>query len=268
MSAREVTNKDDRNIVALAIENHIATITLDDPATRNSLSRDMMARLQKILDEIKTSKEVHVVIIEGKGPVFCSGHNLKEIAAEDREAAMLALFEQCSTLMQSIVHLPQPVIAKVDGVATAAGAQLVASCDLAFATESSQFATPGVNFGLFCSTPMVAISRNVSPKHAMEMLLSGEFIDAAQAARTGLINAAVPAAELTDRVMHFATRIAGKSPLTVRIGKTAFYQQLPMSLADAYAFTSRVMTDNMQTHDAREGIDAFMAKRDPEWQGK
>ena len=268
MSSREVTNKDNREIVTVRVKDHIATLTLDDPSSRNSLSRDMMGRLQKILDDIKVSKDVHAVIIEGKGPVFCSGHNLKEIAAEDREAAMLALFEQCSALMQSIVHLPQPVIAKVDGVATAAGAQLVASCDLAFATTGSKFATPGVNFGLFCSTPMVAISRNVSPKHAMEMLLSGEFIDAEQAARTGLINAAVSAEELNERVMHFATRIASKSPLTVRIGKTAFYQQLPMPLADAYAFTSRVMTDNMQTHDAREGIDAFMAKRDPEWRGE
>ena len=268
MSAKEETEHTNQGIVTVTIDEKIATIRLDDPTSRNSLSRDMMGRIQKILDEIKVSPDVHVVIIEGAGPVFCSGHNLKEIAAENQEAEMLALFEQCSAMMQSIVHLPQPVIAKVNGVATAAGSQLVASCDLAFATMDSKFATPGVNFGLFCSTPMVALSRNVSPKHAMEMLLSGEFIDAEQAVRTGLINAAVSAEELESRVMAFARRIASKSPLTVRIGKTAFYQQLAMPLADAYDFTSRVMSDNMKTHDAREGIDAFMAKRDPDWQGK
>ena len=268
MSAKEKTGNNNGDIARVTIREKIATITLDDPASRNSLSRDMMRRIQKILDDIKVSKEVHAVIFEGKGPVFCSGHNLKEIQGEKRDDAMLALFEQCSTMMQSIVHLPQPVIAKVDGIATAAGTQLVASCDLAFASLESKFATPGVNFGLFCSTPAVALSRNASPKHAMEMLLSGQFIDAEHAARIGLINAALPLEELEIRVQEFAARIASKSPLTVRTGKTAFYQQLPLPLAEAYAYTSKVMSDNMKARDAREGIDAFFEKRDPDWQGK
>jgi enoyl-CoA hydratase/carnithine racemase len=268
MSAREATEKDNRSLLEFHISDHIATICLNDPSSRNALSREMMSQLQEKFDGIATNADIHVVIIEATGPVFCSGHNLKEVIGIDRDEIMRALFQQCSTMMQSIVHLPQPVIAKINGVATAAGTQLVASCDLAFATTTSKFATPGVNLGLFCSTPMVALSRNVSPKHAMEMLLSGDFIDADQAERTGLINQAVPEAELEARVLEFARKIASKSPLTVRTGKTAFYQQLPLPLKEAYDFTSRVMSDNMQTRDAREGITAFLEKRDPEWRGE
>ncbi len=252
----------------LDIRDKIATLRLNDPASRNALSSEMMANIKDTLTELGTRDDIHVVIIEAAGPVFSSGHNLKEIMGDSRQEVMLALFNQCSEMMQTVVHLPKPVIGKVDGMATAAGCQLVASCDLAFASETSKFATPGVNLGLFCSTPMVALSRNVSPKHAMEMLLGGEFIDADHAARIGLINKAVPADQLDETVQAFATRIASKSSLTVKTGKTAFYQQLPLSLADAYAYTSKVMADNMQTHDAQEGITAFFEKRDPKWQGK
>jgi len=252
----------------LDIRDKIATLRLNDSASRNALSSEMMADIKNTLTDLGTREDVHVVIIEADGPVFSSGHNLKEIMGDSRQEVMLTLFNQCSEMMQTVAHLPKPVIAKVDGTATAAGCQLVASCDLAFASETSKFATPGVNLGLFCSTPMVALSRNVSPKHAMEMLLSGEFIDAEHAARIGLINKAVPANTLDETVQAFAARIASKSPLTLKTGKTAFYRQLPLPLADAYAYTSEVMADNMQTHDAQEGITAFFEKRDPKWQGK
>lgn len=256
------------NAVGLTITDKIATIQLNNPAARNALSTAVMARIQEILDDLRDSSEVHVVILEAVGPVFCSGHNLKEIIGIDQEATMRALFEQCSEMMQSIVNLPKPVIAKVNGMATAAGTQLVASCDLAFASSASRFATPGVNLGLFCSTPMVALSRNVSPKHAMEMLLGGEFIDAEHAARIGLINCAVAEEKLNQRVQEFAARIASKSPLTVKTGKAAFYNQLAKPLDEAYAYTSRIMSDNMQTRDAQEGINAFLEKRDPKWRGE
>ena len=252
----------------VTIDQNAATLRLNDPASRNALSSEMMANITNTLTDLGERSDVHVVIIEADGPVFSSGHDLKEIMGDSRQEVMLALFNQCSEMMQTVVHLPKPVIAKVDGTATAAGCQLVASCDLAFASDISKFATPGVNLGLFCSTPMVALSRNVSPKHAMEMLLSGEFIDADHAARIGLINKAVSADKLDETVQAFAARIASKSPLTLKTGKTAFYQQLPLSLADAYAYTSKVMADNMQTHDAQEGITAFFEKRDPKWQGK
>lgn len=258
----------DENLVVLTISNNIATIRLNNPKARNALSSDIMTIIQEMLDELSTSKDAHVVILEAVGPAFCSGHNLKEIIGIDQEAAMLDLFEQCSKMMQSIVNLPKPVIAKVNGMATAAGTQLVASCDLAFASTAASFATPGVNFGLFCSTPMVALSRNVSPKHAMAMLLSGKFSDAEHAARIGLINSVVAEDELDAVVQNFAERIASKSPLTVRTGKAAFYKQLTMPLDEAYAYTSRVMAENMQTHDAQEGITAFLAKRDPNWRGE
>jgi len=252
----------------VSIENKVATVCLNDPSSRNALSSQMMQDIEDNLNSLGENPDVHVVVIEATGPVFSSGHNLKEIMGDSRQEIMLALFNQCSGMMQTVVHLPKPVIAKINGMATAAGCQLVASCDLAFASHKSTFATPGVNLGLFCSTPMVALSRNVSPKHAMEMLLGGEFMDAEHAMRIGLINRAVAEEELDGVVTEFANRIASKSPLTVKTGKTAFYQQLPMSLADAYAYTSKVMADNMQTLDAQEGISAFLNKRDPKWQGK
>ncbi|MBL4907860.1 MAG: enoyl-CoA hydratase [Sneathiella sp.] len=265
-SPKPVANRPENlNVV---VDDKIARVRLNNPTSRNALSSTMMSEIETTLTELGARADVHVVVLEAKGPVFSSGHNLKEVIGDSRQETMLALFNQCSQMMQTVVHLPKPVIAKVDGIATAAGCQLVASCDLAFASDTSRFATPGVNLGLFCSTPMVALSRNVSPKHAMEMLLGGEFIDAEHAARIGLINRAVPAEELDTTVEEFAARIASKSPLTVKTGKTAFYKQLPLSLAEAYAYTSEVMADNMQTLDAQEGITAFLEKRDPKWQGK
>lgn len=268
MSEQQKAADIDQSDVTLSVAEKIATITLNDPQSRNALSSDIIAKIQSILNEIETAADIHVVILQATGPIFCSGHNLKEIMGDSRQAQMQALFEQCSTMMQSIVNLPKPVIAKINGMATAAGTQLVASCDLAFASSTSKFATPGVNLGLFCSTPMVALSRNVSPKHALEFLLSGDFMSADHAARVGLINRAVPENELEDVVNGFAEKIASKSPLTVRTGKTAFYQQLTMPLSEAYDYTSQVMAENMQTLDAQEGITAFLEKRDPKWRGK
>jgi enoyl-CoA hydratase/carnithine racemase len=257
-----------RQHIDLRIENRVATLCLDDPSSRNALSTQVMSEINTALAQIATNGDIAVLIIEATGPAFSAGHNLKEVMSDRSLDNMQALFNQCSDMMQAVVNLPQPVIAKVDGAATAAGCQLVASCDLAFASKTSRFATPGVNIGLFCSTPMVALSRNVSPKHAMEMLLSGEFIDAEHAARIGLINRALDVKELDQTVASFAANIASKSTHTIKTGKAAFYKQLSMRFEDAYEFTADVMASNMQTHDAVEGITAFLEKRDPKWQDK
>ncbi|MDA0366888.1 MAG: enoyl-CoA hydratase [Proteobacteria bacterium] len=242
----------------------IVTLTLNRPGARNSLSQALMTELQRNLDDIAASP-ARVVILAGAGPAFCAGHDLKEIRSDPRAQTYEALFAQCSRLMQTLIGLPQPVIAQVHGPASAAGCQLVATCDLAIAGAAARFATPGVNIGLFCSTPMVALSRNVANKHAMEMLLTGEMIDADAAARIGLVNRVVPDDDLAAAVNIMARRIAEKSRVTVRIGKQAFYRQREMNLPDAYDYASRVMTENMLTHDAEEGIDAFIEKRDPVW---
>ncbi|WP_025898502.1 enoyl-CoA hydratase [Sneathiella glossodoripedis] len=255
-------------LIEFTVKDRIAMLTLKDSQSRNALSLKMMEAISDRLADIAQNAEIAVLVIDAEGPVFSSGHNLKEVMSDRRQDTMLELFTKCSEMMQAIVNLPQPVIAKVDGIATAAGCQLVASCDLAFASKSSRFATPGVNLGLFCSTPMVALSRNVAPKHAMEMLLSGDFISAEDAARMGLINRAVEADDLDNTVAEFAGKIASKSTHTVKTGKQAFYKQLPMDLKDAYELTSEVMASNMQSHDAAEGISAFLEKRDPEWQNK
>lgn len=244
----------------------ICTLTLNRPQARNALSRPLMTALQSELDRISEDRTVRVVILAGAGPAFCAGHDLREVASLPREE-ILPLFEQCSRLMTSIVRLPQPVIARIHGIATAAGCQLVASCDLAYASTDSRFATPGVNIGLFCSTPMVALSRAVPRKAAMEMLLSGIPISAGEAVGYGLINAAVPADSLEQHVATMAATIAGKSPLTLKIGKEAFYRQIEQPLDDAYTYASQVMATNMQARDAREGIDAFLDKREPTWCG-
>jgi enoyl-CoA hydratase/carnithine racemase len=246
----------------------IATLTLNRPDARNALGAGLMGELQDALDALRTDADVKVVIIAANGPAFCSGHDLKELRAGPQRATYEALFAQCSRLMQSIVHLPQPVIARVQGVATAAGCQLVASCDLAIAAREAKFATPGVDIGLFCSTPMVALTRNVGRKQAMAMLLTGDMIDAETAVDIGLINRAVPTGELDAAVQALAAKISAKSPLTLKIGKEAFYRQLEMSLGDAYAYASEVMVRNMLARDAAEGIDAFLEKREPEWQGR
>ncbi len=245
----------------------IAWLTLNRPAARNALSMALMQALDAELAAIEADAAVKVVVIAGAGPAFCAGHDLRELRSRPERAAYAATFALCSRLMVRVVRLPKPVIARVHGVATAAGCQLVASCDLAVAAENARFATPGVNIGLFCSTPMVALSRNVGRKMAMEMLLTGELIDAARAQAIGLVNQVVPEAELDAAVAALAGKIAAKSPLTLAIGKEAFYRQAEMELDAAYAYAAEAMTRNMLARDAAEGIDAFLAKRSPTWSG-
>jgi len=245
----------------------VATLTLNRPAARNALSMGLMTALVDELDRIATDPSVKVVILAAAGPAFCAGHDLREIRADPRRDAYEAVFALCSRLMQTIVRLPKPVIAQVHGVATAAGCQLVATADLAVAAETARFATPGVNIGLFCSTPMVALTRNVGRKAAMEMLLTGDLIDALRAREIGLVNRVVPDADLAAATLALARQIAGKSPLTLAIGKQAFHGQAEMDLPAAYAYTAEVMVRNMLARDAQEGIDAFLGKRPPEWTG-
>lgn len=253
----------------------ILRLTLNDSATRNSLSEAMLSRLYDLLDAARENPAVRVIVLAANGPVFCAGHNLKEMTAARQDPANSAdrgrayfskILTSCSALMQSIPAHPKPVIAEVAGTATAAGCQLVASCDLAIAADTAQFATPGVNIGLFCSTPMVALSRSVASKHAMEMLLTGEMCSASRAADIGLINRCVAPAALTDEVMTLARKIATKSMATVAFGKPSFYRQAEMSLGDAYDFAAEVMVNNMLARDAEEGINAFIEKRPAKWQ--
>ena len=246
----------------------IVTLTLNRPRVRNSLSSELMTALQLEFDAIAEDASVRVVVIAANGPVFSAGHDLKEMRSDPREEVYRRHFDQSSQLMKRIVRLPQPVIAKVQGMATAVGCQLVATCDLAIAAETAEFATPGVDIGLFCSTPMVALSRNVNRKKAMEMLLTGEAITANDALSAGLINRAVPAAELDRAVQELAQKIASKSAPTVALGKEAFYRQLESDLREAYDYASEVMTRNMLARDAEEGIDAFLEKRTPTWEGR
>jgi enoyl-CoA hydratase/carnithine racemase len=251
----------------------IAILTLNRPQARNSLSEAMLETLGNALTAIARERSVRALVLAANGPAFCAGHDLKEINAHrtdaDRGRAYFKrIMELCSTVMQQIVTLPQPVIAAVHATATAAGCQLVASCDLAVASETAKFATPGVNIGLFCSTPMVALSRNVSRKHAMEMLLTGDLIPAEDAAQIGLINRFVAPGSERAQALALAEKIAGKSALTVKIGKEAFYRQAEMPLADAYKYASEVMVENMLARDAEEGISAFIEKREPKWQDR
>ena len=251
----------------------IARLTMNRPAQRNALSRDLMDALQAEFAHIAGDRTVRAVVLAGAGPGFCAGHDLKELTAARAEADRGRAFyeatmRQCSALMQAIVHCPKPVIARIHGIATAAGCQLVASCDLAVAADEAKFATPGVNIGLFCSTPMVALSRNVTRKHAMEMLLTGEMVSAARAREMGLVNRVVTAEALDAEVTALADLIASKSALTVSIGKKAFYEQLEKPLADAYLYASEVMVRNMLARDAEEGIGAFIEKRDPKWEDR
>jgi enoyl-CoA hydratase/carnithine racemase len=246
----------------------IAWLTLNRPAARNALSVGLMSELQTALDTVAADKNARVVVIAGAGPGFCAGHDLRELRANPGRQHYEAVFAQCARLMTSIVKLPKPVIARVHGIATAAGCQLVASCDLAVAAEDARFATPGVNIGLFCSTPMVALSRAVGRKQAMEMLLTGDLIEAEQARQWGLVNRVVPAAALDETVTKLAQSIAAKSPLTLAMGKEAFYRQAELGLDEAYAYASEVMTRNMLARDAEEGIDSFLEKRTPVWEGR
>jgi enoyl-CoA hydratase/carnithine racemase len=251
----------------------IAVLTLNRPASRNSLSEAMIGELHAALDDIRDDASVRAVVIAANGPAFSAGHDMKELTARrgdpDRGRAYFAqMMNACSAMMQAIVHLPQPVVAAVQAIATAAGCQLVASCDLAVASEAAGFATPGVDIGLFCSTPMVALSRNVPRKQAMEMLLTGEPIPAATARDIGLINRVVAAGSERDAAIALAQKVALKSAYTVKLGKAAFYRQAEMSLSDAYRYAAEVMTENMMARDAEEGIGAFIDKREPKWQDR
>jgi enoyl-CoA hydratase/carnithine racemase len=251
----------------------VVVLTLNRPAARNSLSEALIAELHAALNEIAGDNKVRAVVIAANGPAFSAGHDLKELTARRSDAdGGRAYFGQlmnaCSAMMQAIVHLPKPVVAAVQGIATAAGCQLVASCDLAVASEAASFATPGVDIGLFCSTPMVALSRNVPRKQAMEMLLTGEPVPAATAQSIGLINRIVPAGSERNAAIALAQQIALKSTHTVKLGKTAFYRQAEMRLAEAYAYAAEVMTENMMARDAEEGICAFIEKREPKWQDR
>jgi enoyl-CoA hydratase/carnithine racemase len=243
----------------------VARLTLNRPAARNALSMALMRALRRALDGAATQRECRVVVLAGAGPAFCAGHDLRELRSDPSREAYERVFAECSAMMQQIVALPKPVIAEVHGIATAAGCQLAATCDLTVAAEDSRFATPGVNIGLFCSTPMVALTRAVGRKPAMEMLLTGDLIDAATAKAIGLVNRVAPSAELSAATLELARQIAAKSAFTVAIGKEAFYRQAEMGLADAYRYAGEVMTRNMLARDAGEGIDAFLAKRAPVW---
>jgi len=251
----------------------VAVLTLNRPEARNSLSEGLIAALDAALREIQDDAKVRAVVIAATGNAFSAGHDMKELTARrsdpDRGRGYFAeIMTACSAMMQAIVHLPKPVVAAVQGVATAAGCQLVASCDLAIASDAAAFATPGVDIGLFCSTPMVALSRNVPRKQAMEMLLTGEPISAATAERIGLINRVVAAGTERQAAIELAQKVALKSTYTVSIGKTAFYRQAEMSLAGAYRYAAEVMAENMMARDAEEGINAFIEKREPKWQDR
>jgi enoyl-CoA hydratase/carnithine racemase len=274
MTVVELKQTPPAGLVTSHMHGSVLRLEMNNPPA-NALSLAMMQALKDALDAAREDKAVRVVVLASATPgkLFSAGHDLKELtlhrADEDRGRAFFArTMKLCAELMQTIVHLPKPVIAEVDGLATAAGCQMVASCDLAICTDTAAFCTPGVNIGLFCSTPMVALSRNVHRKQAMEMLLTGETIDASTAREFGLINRIVPREYLNQIVMKYAEVIASKSPLTVKIGKEAFYRQAEMSLADAYEYTAGVMVENMMARDAEEGIGAFIAKRKPEWTGE
>lgn len=264
------TNMDAAELISERPEPGIAVLTLNRPAARNALRLSLIGDLTRTLDTLKSDSTVAAIVLTGNGPVFCAGHDLKEMTAHRADAdGGRAFFAEtmtaCARMMQAIVNSPKPVIAAVQGLATAAGCQLVASCDLAVAAEEASFATPGVQIGLFCSSPMVALSRNVLRKHAMEMLLTGDAISADEAEKFGLINRAVPTPEVLGEALGMARRIASKSKATVAFGKAAFYHQLEMPLEEAYNYAAGIMVMNMMDENAREGIGAFLEKRTPDW---
>ena len=246
-------------------DNGVCTLTLNRPEARNALSDALIAELRNAFVAAGKDSAVRVVIVAANGPAFCAGHDLREVTQKNGLDDYRDLFDRCSEMMMAVVRLPKPVIAQVDGIATAAGCQLVASCDLTVAAPTARFATPGVNIGLFCSTPMVALSRKVGRNTAMAMLLTGEPLDAESAVRVGLINKIVAAENLAAETAAWAAAIAAKSALTLAMGKEAFYRQAEMSLADAYAYAGEVMSQNMTKRDAQEGITAFVKKRRPVW---
>lgn len=246
----------------------VATLTLNRPDQFNALSEELLDALQAALDDIAQDQEARCVVLAGNGRAFCAGHDLKQMRSKPDQDYYNQLFQQCGQVMQSIVNLPVPVIARVHGTATAAGCQLVASCDLAVAADAARFAVSGINVGLFCSTPAVALTRNVAAKKAFEMLVTGEFISAQDARENGLVNHVVPLEELDAKVAALVSAICAKSPLAVRTGKTMFQRQRGMGLAEAYDFAAGVMARNMMAEDVSEGIDAFMQKRTPVWKGR
>ena len=256
------------NIKLKKLDDSITSIIIDEPKTYNALSFKSLNDLIKALKKLDQDKSTKVIIIEGSGKGFSAGHNLKEVRGLKQKDKYQKLFNLCSKLMLQIVEGKKPVIAKVHGAAFAAGCQLVASCDLAYSTKDALFATPGVNIGLFCSTPMVAVSRKINRKPMMQMLLTGEPIEANFAKEIGLINDCFPKSKLNNEVLKIANKIASKSNLTIKIGKEAFYKQLEMPLRKAYAYTSQMMTKNMMAMDAKEGISAFLEKRAPKWKNK
>ncbi|MGI9419889.1 MAG: enoyl-CoA hydratase [Geminicoccaceae bacterium] len=261
----ETENESDGPVLLRQDAHGIAGLTLNRPEAFNALSRELLSALQHELDAIKDDPDVRVVAITGNGRAFCAGHDLKEMGNERNRDALLGLFGQCSTMMRTLTALPQPVIALVDGIATAAGCQLVAACDLALASTDARFATSGVKYGLFCSTPMVALSRNIGRKPAMEMLLTGDFIEAEEAQRLGLINHVVKPDELEEAFDEMVNRLLDKPRDVLALGKRAFYQQLEMGLKDAYDLTTEVIVDNALGKDFEEGLQAFLEKRQPSW---
>ena len=267
-------NTDNAEIILEELsESGVLRLTLNDNNKRNALSEAMLDRLGNIMSSSATDPAIRVIVIAANGPAFCAGHDLKEMTAgrnaeDNGKAYFTKVMQTCSAMMQSIVNNPKPVIAEVAGIATAAGCQLVASCDLAYAAVTAKFGTPGVHIGLFCSTPMVALSRNISNKHAMEMLLTGDMTSAERATEIGLINQVTDADALTETTMQVAEKIASKSSMTLATGKKAFYEQRDLNLDDAYAYASQIMVDNMLKHDAEEGIQAFIEKRNAQWLDK
>ena len=255
----------DETVLLRADEGGIATLTLNRPKAFNALSEELLAALQMQLEAISNDSSVRVVVIAGSGDAFCAGHDLKQMRANPSREYYDALFNTCSQFMLTLMRIPQPVIAKVHGIATAAGCQLVGTCDLAIASEEAKFATSGINYGLFCSTPAVAVSRNIHRKKAAELLFTGEFIDARTAESLGLINKAVPAKQLNAEVLQMANLIIRKSAVAVSTGKRMLYRQIEMGIDDAFKFAAEAMACNMMAFDAGEGIDAFIEKRSPTW---
>lgn len=270
-ASSETSGNDQDNEPILLREDRdaIATLTLNRPDKYNALSTELMSLIQQELDSLAGDNSVRAVVIAGNGKAFCAGHDLREMSDDPGEEAIQALFDQCSRMMVSLTQIPQPVIARVHGIATAAGCQLVAQCDLAVASDEARFATSGINVGLFCGTPMVAVTRNLPRKQAMEMLMTGEFIDPATAERYGLINRVVPADKLDGAVRELAEAVASQGPAFVAAGKRLFYRQIEEGLGAAYQEATQTMVENMQREDAREGIKAFLEKQDmPEWQDR
>jgi enoyl-CoA hydratase/carnithine racemase len=270
-SARDAATEPE--LLRETIGDNIAVLTLNRPQARNALSEAMLAALREELSRLADDQRIRAVVLAANGPGFSAGHDLKEITAHRADADggrsyTRRLMASCSAVLLAILRLPQPVIAAVETTATAAGCQLVATCDLAVAATSAQFCTPGINIGLFCSTPMVALSRNVARKHAMEMLLTGDKISAAEACRIGLVNRVVEPGASRDEALRLARKIAAKSAAVVKLGKDAFYRQIEMGVADAYSYASEVMVENMMTRDAEEGIQAFVEKRTPKWEDR